>query len=314
LRWILKLRLVTAVIFIFVQQCFGSDNGGYAGANLRMGLGARAIALGNSGVAAPLDAYSAYYNPAAFGNSVKRMVALSYGFLSLDRHQSFVSFSLRVPPAAGFSIGWIESGIGNIQSYNSIGEQTGAINHSNNTILFSFGRRIFSRMSLGLTVKIMFEDINDGTEQFNYSSRGVGFDFGWQYYINDDLTLGYQIRDISSKLKANTEKIFELGGTTIDRFPLIQKAGIYYRSPWPWLRLGDDLEWSNKGDIRNHLGIEAVRGQNLALRLGLNGTQTAFGAGLDFKIGRYDSLLDYAFLPSLIDEGSSHYFSWQIIF
>jgi hypothetical protein len=310
----LKLRLFATIILILVRQSFGGDNGGYAGANLRMGLGARAIALGNTGVAAPLDAYSAYYNPAAFGNSTRRMVALSYGFLSLDRHQSFVSFSLRVPPAAGFSIGWIESGIGNIQSYNSIGEQTGGINHANNTILFSFGRRVFSRMALGLTVKIMFEDINDGTAQFDYTSRGVGFDLGWQYNVTDGLTLGYQIRDIGSKLKANTEKIFELGGTTIDRFPLIQKAGIYYRTPWPWLRLGDDLEWSNKGDVRNHLGIEAVRGKNLALRLGLNGTHLAFGAGMDFKIGRFDSLLDYAFLPSLIDEGSSHYFSWQIIF
>jgi hypothetical protein len=297
-----------------VQIISAGDNGGYAGAYLRMGVGARAIALGNSGVAAPLDAFSAYYNAAAFGSSERRMVALSYGFLSLDRHQGFVSFSMRIPPAAGFSIGWIENGIGNIKSYNSIGEQTGDIHYSNNTVLFSFGRKLFLRISMGVTIKIMFENINDGTSQFDYSSRGVGFDLGWHYDITDNFVLGYQICDINSKLKANTEKIFDLGGTTVDRFPLIQKAGIFYRTPLAWLRIMNDLEWSNKGDIRNHLGIEAVRGKNLALRLGLNGTHPVFGAGMDFKIGRNDSLLDYAFVPSLIDEGSSHYFSWQIIF
>ena len=311
-----RVKIVSAlvVVFILIQVGSASEYGGYGGAFLRLGLGARALALGNTGVAAPVDAFSSYYNPAAFGNMDKRMVALSYGFLSLDRRQGFVSFSMRVPPAAGFSIGWVESGIGNIKSYNSVGAETGDIKHSSNAVLFSFGRKVFSRLSAGVTIKIIFEYINDGTDQFDYSSRGVGFDFGLQYYLNDQIILGYQIRDINSKLKANTEKIFELGGTTIDRFPVIQKAGIYYRSPIPWLRILDDLEWSNKGDIKNHLGIEAVRGKNLALRLGLNGTNFVVGAGMDFNIGRNVSLLDYTFLPSVIDEGSSHFFSWQIIF
>jgi len=290
------------------------DNGGYAGANLRIGVGARAIALGNTGVAVPVDAFSVYYNPAALASSEKRLVALSYGFLSLDRRQGFISFSMRVPPAAGLSIGWIENGIGNIKSYNSIGEATGDIHYSNNTVLLAFGRKLFSHLLMGATIKIMFENINDGTSQFDYNSRGVGFDFGWQYDIRENFIVGYQICDINSKLKANTEKIFELGGTTIDRFPLIQKAGIFYRGPLPWLRIMNDLEWSNKGDIRNHLGIEAVHGKNLALRLGMNSTHLVFGAGMDFKIGRHDSLLDYAFVPSVIDEGSSHLFSWQINF
>jgi hypothetical protein len=310
----LKIVSAVLVIFILVQGGSAGENGGYAGSFLRIGLGARAIALGNAGVATPVDAFSSYYNPAAFADIDKRMVALSYGFLSLDRHQGFVSFSMRVPPAAGFSIGWIESGIGNIKSYNSIGVETGEIQHSNNAILFSFGRKLFSGLSAGVSIKIMFEDIGDGTDQFDYSSRGVGFDFGVQYVLNDRIILGYQIRDINSKLKANTENIFELGGTTIDRFPLIQRAGIYYRSPLNWLRITDDLEWSNKGDLRNHLGLEAVHGRNLALRLGLNGTQFVVGTGMDFNIGRNVSLLDYTFLPSVVDEGSSHFFSWQIIF
>jgi hypothetical protein len=317
LRCRLKRILLIPFILTSVIVAAAGENGGYAGSYLRMGLGARALALGDVGVAAPVDAFSSYYNPSAFGRMGNSwMVSLSYGFLSLDRHQSFVSLSKQIPPGAGFSIGWIENGIGQIRACDKNGTDIGEIDQSNNTVLFCFGRTLFSHMTVGVAVKIMFENINDGTEQFNYTSNGVGFDFGMQYYLHPNVIFGYQIRDINSKLKSNTENIYGSGqGTTlIDRFPLIQKAGIFYRSPWPWLRVLDDLEWSNKGEVKNHLGIEALHGQNLALRMGLNDTHLTFGAGMDFKIGRNLSLLDYAFMPSVIDEGSSHLFSWQILF
>ena len=84
--------------------------------------------------------------------------------------------------------------------------------------------------------------------------------------------------------------------------------------PFTWLRGIYEFEWSNKSAYKNHFGVEAVRGKNLALRIGLNGGNFAFGAGMDFNILNIGSYLDYAFLPSIIDEGSSHIFSWQFFF
>ncbi len=63
----MKLRLARTIILI-MSLIFGNAvaveyNGGFAGAFLRMGLGARAVAMGNSGVARPMDGFALYYNP-----------------------------------------------------------------------------------------------------------------------------------------------------------------------------------------------------------------------------------------------------------
>lgn len=310
----MKKNIFVVWILLLPAILFASENGGYAGSFLRMGLGARAISMGNTGVAHPTNAYSTFYNPASFGLIENHLVGLSYSFLSLDRRFEFVSFSMKVPPEAGFSIGWIESGVGDLKSYNSIGEITGDINQSANAVYFSFGRKFGDRLSIGVSLKILFEFINDGTDEFDYSSNGVGFDIGILYKINDDLILGGQVKDINSKFKTNTDKIFERGGTTIDKFPVSSRIGAFYHTPLQWLRAAYDFEWSNKGLKKHHLGLEAVHGKNLALRIGLNGDNIVFGGGLDFMIFKTVSYLDYAFVPSIIDEGSSHVFSWQIMF
>ena len=310
----MKKNIFVVWILLLPAILFASENGGYAGSFLRMGLGARAISMGNTGVAHPTNAYSTFYNPASFGLIEDHLVGLSYSFLSLDRRFEFVSFSMKVPPEAGFSIGWIESGVGDLKSYNSIGEITGDINQTTNAVYFSFGRKFGDKLSIGVSLKILFEFINDGTDEFDYSSNGVGFDIGILYKINDDLILGGQVKDINSKFKANTDKIFERGGTTIDKFPVSSIIGAFYHTPLQWLRAAYDFEWSNKGLKKHHLGLEAVHGKNLALRIGLNGDNIVFGGGLDFMIFKTVSYLDYAFVPSIIDEGSSHVFSWQILF
>lgn len=310
----MKKNIFVVWILFLPAILFASENGGYAGSFLRMGVGARAISMGNTGVAHPTNAYSTFYNPASFGLIEDHLVGLSYSFLSLDRRFEFVSFSMKVPPEAGFSIGWIESGVGDLKSYNSIGEITGDINQSANAVYFSFGRKFSDKLSIGVSLKILFEFINDGTDEFDYSSNGVGFDIGILYKINDDLILGGQVKDINSKFKANTDKIFERGGTTIDKFPVSSRIGAFYHTPLQWLRAAYDFEWSNKGLKKHHLGLEAVHGKNLALRIGLNGDNIVFGGGVDFMIFKTVSYLDYAFVPSIIDEGSSHVFSWQILF
>jgi hypothetical protein len=293
---------------------YASENGGYAGGFLRMGLGARSISMGNTGVAHPTNAYSSFYNPASFGSIEDITVGLSYSFLSLDRRFEYISYSMKVPPGAGFSISWIKTGVEDLKSYNSIGEETGDINQTANAVYFSFGRQFSEKLSVGVSLKILFEFINDGTDEFDYSSNGVGFDIGILYKITDDLMLGGLVKDISSKFKASTDKLFERGGTTIDEFPVTGKIGAFYQTPVHWLRAAYDFEWSNKGLKKHHFGLEAIHGKNLAVRIGLNGDNLVFGGGLDFMLFNTTSFLDYAFVPSIIDEGSSHIFSWQIMF
>jgi hypothetical protein len=239
--------------------------------------------------------------------------------MSLDRRFNVASFSMHVPPEAGLSIAIINTGVADITAYNSLGEEDGSIEQWANGIYFNFARKFKEKLSLGLSIKYVREDINH--KDYDYNASGWGFDFGFTYLLfKDHLVIGGAIRDVRSKLKANTTKIFEeTGGTTVDNFPVIYDLGLRYNTPYPWLRLIYDFEWSDKKAYKNHIGLEAVYnrddgnsiGDNLAFRIGLNKNEFAAGAGMIFNFMGRSSKLDYAFIPSIIDEGSSHIFSWQ---
>ncbi len=310
------MKKICIVVFIFLLftglQADINNNGGYAGSFLRMGLGARSISLGNSGVADVANGFAHYYNPAILPSLTNKSLTLSYSFMPLDRHRQYVGYNMRVKPAAGLSFGWIESGVNDIQGTNSIGEFTGEINHSLHGIYFSFGRRFSKRLNLGLTIKLVMEYMSD--KNFDYSSSGVGFNFGGYYTLTEDLSIGAAVYDINTSFQANTEDIFTYGGKTTDKFPVFFRIGTRYVTPMKWLRVQYDFETSQKGGYANHVGVEAVHGKNLALRAGFNGANFVAGAGMDFKLYKFVSYIDYAFTPSVIDEGSTHIFSWQIFF
>jgi len=307
------------LIFLFPLILLADGNGGYAGAFLRLGLGAKNIALGNSGIAGSSDGYSFYYNPAITGFAKGKTVSLSYSFMSLDRRFNFIGFTMEAPPVAGFSVGWINSGVSDLPSVSGIGEFGSSIDHSINAAFFNFARQFGKNLSLGLTIKYVWESIQAGTD--HYFSGGWGWDLGAEYKLNNSLTFALVARDIGTKFKANTDKIFEHGGTTIDRFPSLYLAGLHYQLPLEWLSTSYDFETSDKNAIEHHLGLEASYRQAVVLRLGYytRGGLT-YGAGINLHelhperkgiLGRLGQL-DYAFLPSVYDEGSSHIFSWQI--
>lgn len=311
------LIVIFLLLFCFNHFLIAGDNGGFAGSFLRMGVGARSNALGNAGVADRPNGYSFYYNPSATALFEGKIVSLSYSFMSLDRRFNVISYSMHVPPKAGLTIALVNTGIGDIIAYNSLGEESGTIEQWANGIYFNFAKRFGNKLSLGLSLKYLREDINH--KEYDYNASGWGFDFGAIYLLSDQITIGGALRDVRSKLKANTSDIFEFGGTTIDKFPLLYNLGFKYITPYSWLRILYDFEGSDKKEYRNHFGVEIVYikgdmnaiGDNLSLCFGLNEGEPTVGAGMVFNFLGKSSRLDYAFIPSYIDEGSSHIFSWQ---
>lgn len=310
------------IIFLIIPVMLLADsNGGYAGAFLRMGLGARSLALGNAGVADQTGGYSFYYNPALTASTQKKTISLSNSSMSLDRSTNFIGFSMKAPPDAGFALGWIRSSVDELYNINSIGEFGKNIDQSINAVYFNFARPFGEKLSVGLSFKYIWESIDAGEDA--YFSSGWGWDFGAIYQILPQLRAGLVVRDVASQLKANTDKIFEHGGTTKDLFPVTYLAGLRYDTPLPWLQVQYDFESSDKSNVAHHLGAEAVYAKTVALRMGYetgkaNGRMT-MGAGINFtslekgknSLLRFLGYLDYAFLPSVLDEGSSHVFSWQ---
>jgi len=322
-----SLKKYTLLVLLLITislplSSLAGENGGFAGSFLRIGLGAPSVAQGNATIAGAPNAYSFYYNPASVAFLDGKVASLSYSFMPLDRRFNYVGFAMPLPPAAGLSLGWINSGYADFPGYNSLGEEYAQIEHSINAVYFSFARRFWKNFAIGLSVKYMWEKISDGGVSFDYNSTGVGWDLGLYYRPWDDLTLALVAQDVGSKLKASTTEIFERGGTTTDYFPVLYRMGLRYKTLWEWLTVQYTFEASSKAQYKHFAGLESryVIGDNknsgkfLALRLSMsNGTFTA-GAGMGFTLFTIISHLDYAFVPSIVDEGSSHIFSWQFYF
>ncbi len=315
------------IVLLFPLWMFAEGSGGFSGAFLRIGAGARGQAMGNAQVAAPPDGFGAYYNPAALPALDHPRAAISYSNMSLDRRFNIVGFALPLPPIAGASLTWISSGVDNFRAYNSIGQDVGEVNHGLNAIALSFGVKLIALaqadgnlknlpsnlINLGLTVKFLNEGLDDNQE-FNYSGSGLGFDFGLLLRVHQKLSIGYQLKDVNASLASNTNDLFTRGSDLENAFPLTQKVGAYYRLPVKGLAAAYDFEWNDKGEEKHHFGVE-IQGPGVAGRAGYDHDRLTFGGGLQFQaFKKLNVTLDYAFLDDLIDEGASHVFSWQFLF
>jgi hypothetical protein len=309
------MRLVLVTLFLLgnIFSTFAEGNGGYSGAFLRLGLGARAIAMGNAQVGTAEDGFGFFYNAAALPLLEKISANLSYSFLSLDRRFSYVGISLPLKPQAGFSLGWIYSGVGDIVSYNSRGEQSGEIDHGLHAVYFSFGLSIIpNRLTAGISAKYLLENLSD--PEIDYDGKGFGADLAVMLKATRSLSIGYQIKDINGKLKSNTNNIFERGLEKENKFPISHRLGFHYVTPVSWARIAYDFEWSTAGEEKNHFGIEFLS-SGVAGRLGYDNDHLTVGAGLEIdRFFGIKAILDYAFVDSVIDEGTTHVFSWQFAF
>lgn len=307
-------RLIVCILLLFGTQALQAEgNGGFAGSYLRIGLGGQNISMGNAGVAAPPNGYSYYYNPAGLPYLEDFSANLSYSFMSLDRRFNVIGISTPLEPNAGFALGWVYAGVGDLKSYNSIGQETGSIDHGMHAFYFSFGLQIVpNRVSVGISAKYLLEKISD--EDFDYKGSGVGGDLGVQFIATDWLRLGYQLKDIKSKLKSNTDEIFDRGMVKDNEFPISNRLGAYMILPWKWWRLAYDFEWSDAGEEKHHFGTEFVLPQ-VRLATGYDNDHFTFGAGFEMTTAfNIRASLNYAFVNSVVDEGASHVFSWQFKF
>ncbi|MGH1362923.1 MAG: hypothetical protein ACRBF0_05150 [Calditrichia bacterium] len=322
------MKKLLCLLLIFGSFVFAEGNGGFSGSFLRLGLGARGMAMGNAQVASADYGYGVYYNPGALPLLKDRHFSASWSSMSLDRKFNYVGLALPLKPFGGFSLGWVNSGVNDLRAYNSVGQDVGAVEHGLNAIYASFGLQILrlvqadgkltnlppNLINVGISAKFLRESLSD-TEDFNYNSNwGFGIDIGVLLKPHESLTIGYQAKDVGADLNSNTNDLFDRGTQQDNKFPITQKVGAFYHTPLRWLSLAYDFEWSNKGEEKNHVGLE-VSNKQLAGRVGFDNDHLTLGGGIEVKAYKQlHMVLDYAFVDSVEDEGISHVFSWQFVF
>lgn len=316
------------VLLIFlVASTFPSvaraQDGGYAGAELRVGLGARAVALGEAYSAVADDGSAPFFNPAGSAWLERRMFSASYRVLELDRRHGYLSLLFPVRREAGIGLFWVHSSIGDIMGRDDIGQPTGELTDHQNLFGFNFSRRFTKTFSLGVNLEYLQKVVA------GVSAYSLAFDFGTQYHFKDvrlgtaklplkGLIVGAAVENVFGRLPFNSTKYYgqfgSLGSSTTDTIPINFRLGASYLFR-EQLLVALDFEKNAKQKGFFHAGGEYTYRKILSFRAGYSHGQPSFGAGLRQPLNAKQAVrLDYAFKASPISERGDHLFSLQFEF
>ena len=321
-KYIIYLSLFFSFLF---NPASAETPGGQAGSFLRLGLGARAIAMGNAFTGLARDGFSGYYNPASLPFMTRPEVSFSFGNLSLDRKHNFIGFSTYLNPKskndsadkksirAGFALGWLNAGVDNIDGRDSDGNHTGMFSNAEHAFYFSFGIRPADFIAIGFSAKVVnsrFPKMLDEDETL--SASGFGMDFGVYITPIEKLSFGAVLRDFKTKYTWNTEKLWERATTTINKFPMLLRLGAAYQLPLN-AQVAADAEFNEEQGWRIYMGGEIPYKNLLVGRAGFNSDRFTFGFGLLFDIWKTRAELSYAYDTINITPSAEQYFSLRIM-
>ncbi|MCJ7645688.1 PorV/PorQ family protein [bacterium] len=262
---------------------------------LKMGVGARPLALGEAYVALADDISAIYWNPAGLVQLGQPEVGFTYNKWFEDIGYHFFGYSHPLNDSI-FALSLYYLGEGDIEGSDDAGNPTGEFSVYDLAFALSYGRKLTDRLSAGLNFKFIREKLEEE------DANAFAFDLGALYKTGiDNLDLGLNIQNIGPRIKFVKESA---------SLPLNWKFGLAYKLfPSNPLILTLDFNKLNNKGIYFGLGAECWIVDYLAVRIGSKfdpdiRDRIRFGLGLKVKNLR----LDYAYTPHKI-LGDTHQFS-----
>lgn len=285
----------------------------------KIGMGARASAMGNSFTGVSDDSTAVFWNPAGLELAKGTQFSLTQGEWLLGVTHEFFSFSQNIDQAGAFggSFGYLDSGTfpGALENpdgtYGGVGPN---INASSFTGTVAYAQRLgnwipgsfFKHFMAGVSATVV------GQNMVNIGNSGAAFNLGLMYEI--------------------TRKTFYLGaslqnvGTQIQNFsqPVMGKLGGSYWLRNTLMKKDQDIIAADM-DIQNDTGFKVGVGDEYRMTFGRNDiflragyttvadlTGLTAGAGIGHRFDDFDAQLDYAYVPYGI-LGDTHRISLSVI-
>ena len=289
-------RIVLAIIVMLWSvgmSCVAkeiNENAGTRGAQLlKIGVGAKAVGMGESYVAAADDVYATYWNPAGLSLVETSQLGFMHNEWFEDIRYEFLGY---VQPVGGLgtlagTVSYIS--LGELDRTDEFGNEEGQFRPYDILLGLSLGRRLNNAISIGVNAKFLREKIDEETAQ------AFAVDIGGLYQIpNSGLILGANIQHVGTKMKF-IEEAFSL--------PVNAKLGAAYRLIDGALTFAVDVNQPVDNDLNMGLGAEYKIMGIVNLRAGYRytlggndlGTASGLRAGLGVEIRNYS--FDYAFVP-----------------
>ena len=270
---------------------------------LKVGVGGRAVGMGEAYTSMAADPSATYYNPAALSLTENAQLMLMHKEWIQGVKTEFISGTTAFDRLR-LGIGLNETSIDDIEVRTVPGPPLETFTARNAAIGLSASYQLDPAWSVGVTGKFLYEKI------YAYDASGYGIDFGTVYTTPWKIRLGAAVANLGSM------NALEYQASTM---PTTIRGGASYATPVEsldgMLTLSSDVvSFTAEGTTHLHLGGELEFSHAFSLRAGYQTGYDAknFSAGAGVRYGLLQ--FDYAFVPFKEELGSTHTISLGIQF
>jgi len=292
------------ILFLIILPVTSIAGGETGMAILKIGVSARAAAMGEAFVATADDASGIFWNPAGSAWVDKRQAHFTHNkwIQGISNDVAGVIF----PTTIGtFGIGLMLNNVNDFERrITATEEPLGTFSSHDFSMSLNYARKIGNDLSFGAKIKYLNEKI------YVESASGYAVDFGIRYrLLKSGLFVATSIQNLGSMSEMVQESI---------TLPKTLRIGAAYTLPGHFV--GDKLifaaDYVKIFDESNHfnVGFEYYPYQKVALRAGYQTgyEERSIAAGFGLKFGFLN--IDYAYIPFDNDLGNSQRFSLTAFF
>lgn len=190
-----------SIVFVVMELCaFMSKEkaGTTSGQFLKLGAGARAVAMGEAFTGISDDATAIYWNPSGINRLTQKEVSLMYAmwFEEISYNNLFYVHPSQI---GNFGIGVQYLGYGSLEGLDENGNPTGNFGPADLALVISYAKTI-KGIDTGITAKYISSKIKE-------TATALAVDIGaMKQIIEDKLNIGLTVKNVGTKLKYVSEE------------------------------------------------------------------------------------------------------------
>jgi len=301
-----KMCLVPLIVILILFQAAVSRsdinaNAGTTGAQfLKIGVGARAVAMGETFAGLADDVNAIYWNPAGLGQVRSKQFTGSHMMMFQGINYEFLAFGMPVGEkmTAGCGVSYVD--MGELEARESDTEDYTSFGANDLAVVGAVGMNLGGGLGAGASIKYIRQTVSvDG----NYTGTGFGIDAGVHYNSSPEggkgVLAGACIQNIGTGITFTSSGGFE---GEKNAMPFNIKAGIAYKDTDNNWTMCADVNIPKDNYMNIHLGGEYLLSNMFALRLGFKTTTisdldflSGLSAGIGFNMEKLG--IDYAWVP-----------------
>lgn len=273
-----------------------AEDGSAGLAFLKLGVGARAIGMGDAYVAMGGDASCIYWNPAGCASVSGTDIVVMHSEWFQDIRYEYVG-AVRSDCRQSYGVGIVGLYMDDLDRRDIYGDFEGTFGVFDFSVTGTYARRLTEYLDVGGSAKYLHQKIDDET------AKGFAVDLGARYAVPavEGLSAGVAVQNLGPQMSFIEDK-FDL--------PALYRIGAAYRTPVERvngvLLFAGDAVLSHDGDPKGHFGVEFEYSEMLALRFGYRTgwDNQNVSVGLGARVGQLR--FDYAYVPFYSNLGDTH--------